>query len=86
MTTLELEKRLTALEAEVVSLKQQTTTNKPTAALPSSIPWWQEISGAFKDDPIFDEAMRLGREWRESQREDYDTDEHSEQEDTHGSA
>ena len=28
---------------------------------------WQAIVGTFADDPIYDEAMRLGREWRESQ-------------------
>ena len=31
-------------------------------------PWWEEISGSFANDPAFDEAMRLGREWRESFR------------------
>lgn len=74
MTTLELEKRLTALEAEVGALKQQagSATDTTTKSSVASIPWWQEISGVFKDDPIFDEAMRLGREWRLSQCEDYD--------------
>jgi hypothetical protein len=28
------------------------------------------VSGTFKDNPAFDEAMRLGREYRESQRFD----------------
>ena len=28
---------------------------------------WQAIVGTFANDPIYDEAMRLGREWRESQ-------------------
>ena len=31
-------------------------------------PWWEQISGTFANDPICDEAMRLGRKWRESQR------------------
>ena len=28
---------------------------------------WRAIVGTFANDPIYDEAMRLGREWRESQ-------------------
>ena len=28
---------------------------------------WQAIVGTFVDDPLYEEAMRLGREWRESQ-------------------
>ncbi len=28
---------------------------------------WQAIVGTFSDDPFYEEAMRLGREWRESQ-------------------
>jgi hypothetical protein len=31
-------------------------------------PWWEIISGTFANDPAFEEAMRLGREWRESFR------------------
>lgn len=31
-------------------------------------PWWGHVVGAFADDPDFEEAMRLGREYRESLR------------------
>jgi hypothetical protein len=31
-------------------------------------PWWECITGAFEDDPVFEQAMRLGRQYRESQR------------------
>jgi hypothetical protein len=31
-------------------------------------PWWDRVSGTFANDPAFEEAMRLGREWRESFR------------------
>jgi hypothetical protein len=30
--------------------------------------WTDEIVGAFANDPAFEEAMRLGREYRESLR------------------
>lgn len=38
-----------------------------TETLQQDKPWWEEIRGTFRDDPVYDEAMRLGREWRESQ-------------------
>ena len=69
MATGTLEERLMAVEAELARLK---------ALLPpdteASNPWWEQISGVFKDDPLFDEAERLGRAWREAQRMEYDED------------
>jgi hypothetical protein len=59
---------MTALEQEVAQLRQQIQCGKPQQELP----WWQQISGTFKDCPEFDEAMSLGRKWRESQRIPYD--------------
>ena len=59
MTTAEFEKRLTAVEQELAHLKP-----KPN----SKIHWWDKIAGKFANDPAFEEAMRLGRKWRESQR------------------
>jgi hypothetical protein len=35
------------------------------------IPWWEKIAGSFADDPDFDEAERLGREWRKSAQDDW---------------
>ena len=36
---------------------------------------WQAIVGTFADDPLYEEAMRLGREYRESLRPtDYEDD------------
>ncbi|MFB2880929.1 hypothetical protein [Floridanema aerugineum] len=28
--------------------------------------WWLKVSGSFENDPTFDEAVRLGQEWRKS--------------------
>jgi hypothetical protein len=30
---------------------------------------WQAIIGSFAEDPLYEEAMRLGREWRDSQHD-----------------
>ena len=56
-----LEERVSALEAQLAHLmaeKQATNTDAP---------WWQRSYGAFQGDEIYDEAMRLGAEYRRSQ-------------------
>jgi hypothetical protein len=58
-----LEERVTALEQEVARLRELLEA-KPVA----EEPWWQKISGSFANDPIYEEAMRLGRKYRESLR------------------
>ncbi len=55
-----LEKRVEQLEKKVAELSA-----KPTSSSPPKNPW--RTYGAFKDDPDFDEAVRLGREYREQQ-------------------
>ncbi len=64
-----VEERLAALEAEVLLLKRQSRT-----ATAPNIPWWEQRWGAFKDDPMYDEAMRLGAEYRKSQPKPTDDD------------
>jgi hypothetical protein len=58
----ELEQRVTDLEAEVSNLKRK------LATLGTVKPWWEQIIGTFEDDPIYDEAMKRGRQYRESLR------------------
>lgn len=60
--TSSVEERLSQLEQKVDRLlgEQAETMNKT--------PWWKKIVGVYKDDLEFDEAMRLGREYRESLR------------------
>ena len=62
MAAISLEERVAVLEREVARLKQECK----EAAEPS-VPWWERRFGAFKDDPAYDEAMRLGAEYRRSQ-------------------
>ncbi|MGH9949941.1 MAG: hypothetical protein ACRD6X_22460 [Pyrinomonadaceae bacterium] len=73
MSTTEIETKIKALDAEIGLLK--TKVNKLEKKNTSVQPWWDKISGTFADDKAYDEAMRLGREYRLAQREDYDKDE-----------
>ena len=59
MTLAELTVRLTKVEKELEQLQ---------ARIPEVIPepWWITQAGRFANDPVFEEAMRLGREYRES--------------------
>lgn len=63
MAVPQIEQRVAALEAEVTLLKE-----KLEAVTKPATPWWQEIYGTFADDPLYEEAMRSGREYRESLR------------------
>lgn len=66
-TVAELEKRIAALETQVSNLLA--VLSDGGAPIDKSDPrWWLATAGRFKDDPVFDEIVRLGREWRESQR------------------
>jgi hypothetical protein len=63
MATGSLKDRVAALEAEVARLKAKLEEKDR-----DGLPWWENIAGTFAGDPAFEEAMRLGREWRESFR------------------
>ena len=70
MVETELEIRVKTLETEVAFLKEQLGKNDK-----NKLPWWKQIIGTFANDPAHEEAMRLGREYRLSQRENYEEDE-----------
>ena len=57
-----VEERLAKLEKEVQALKEARSGN-PFGKKPG---WISKVSGSFKDDPEFDEILRLGREERKS--------------------
>ena len=57
-----LEQRVADLETEVATLKRKLD------KLDMATPWWEQITGTFENDPIYDKAMQLGREYRQSLR------------------
>ena len=62
MASARLEKRVAALEEELARLK--TKVEGPRGAEP----WWERIAGTFQDDPVYEEAMKLGRQYRRSRQ------------------
>ncbi len=61
MSTPTLEERVTALEAKLEQIqqkKQGSEVEEPRG--------WRRIVGRFANMPGFEEAVQLGREWRES--------------------
>lgn len=66
MATGTLEERLTLLETRLDTLQRLIEERLPQNP-PKEKRGWQAIVGTFADDPLYEEAMRLGREWRESQ-------------------
>jgi hypothetical protein len=61
---LSMEERLAAIEAAVADLQKQAGMNRNSN-------WLEQITGSFKDDPVFEEMVRYGREYRESDYPDY---------------
>jgi len=53
-----LAQRLAAVETAVMELQRR------LATLPPAPDWVEQISGAFQDDPAFEEVIALGRAFR----------------------
>jgi hypothetical protein len=62
-TARKLEERVTELEAKVAKLEGLLSEQKEATK-----PDWRKIVGTFADDPLYEEAMKLGRQYRESLR------------------
>jgi hypothetical protein len=60
MSKANLETRVAALENEVARLKDLVGSENKTG--------WKSFVGLFSGDPSFEEAMKLGRQYRESTR------------------
>ena len=63
MATSELEDRVAILETEVAQLKSSVAQNGSATQ-----PWWERVAGSFAGDSDFEQAVQLGREYRESLR------------------
>jgi hypothetical protein len=59
----DLEQRVNALEHEMADVKQRLANKDVTKD-------WRRSVGISKDDPGFDEMIRMGREIRQQDRED----------------
>lgn len=59
-----IESRLAKIERELAILK--------TKVPPDKSNWIVNITGTFKDDPDFDEIVRLGKEMRDAELPDRD--------------
>ena len=61
---LTLEARVSHLEREMETMKQRTFREPNTSPKPS---WLDVMAGAFENNDAFDDVLRLGREFRNSQ-------------------
>ncbi len=61
-TIAELTHRIEEIERDLADLREKLGIPKDDR------PWWQKVRGLYAGDPHFEEAMRLGREYRESLR------------------
>lgn len=57
----QLESRVETLEIELAQMRQILA-----ELVQKKSPWWLKVAGSFENDPTFDEAVRLGQEWRKS--------------------
>jgi hypothetical protein len=55
-----IETRLARVERELAILRSKSTRDNSN--------WLSEITGSFKDDPHFDEIVRLGKEMRDAEQ------------------
>ena len=72
MTNAQLEARVDDLEAKVNrqlgEIREQLARSSGVSAHEEQRqPWWARAVGIFKDDPAFDEAERLSKEYRKRQ-------------------
>lgn len=66
-----LEERVRTLETRLNRLQQQFE-ERVTLSPMKEKRGWQAIIGTFENDPLYEEAMRLGREWRTQQVDETD--------------
>jgi hypothetical protein len=69
MTSQQLEERSQQIELRVATLEKELMNMKQilSESVRQKEPWWLKIAGSFENDPTFDEAVRLGQEWRKSE-------------------
>lgn len=68
-TTLSLEERVAALEVEVSRLRFKAAQASGAVMGRTAPDFLDRVFGILADDPTFDEAVRLGQEWRYADRD-----------------
>ena len=61
-TAMKLEQRVTVLERELRKVRSELKSVRTG----SQQPWWKQLAGSFKNDPIFDEIIEAGHAHRRS--------------------
>jgi hypothetical protein len=59
----QIELRIAALEQELAQMKAVII---PSPRSAQKHPWWVEMSGSGANNPLFEDAVRYGQEWRDS--------------------
>lgn len=59
----QLEERVIFLEEQMDQVKKILSINTK-----KSVPWWEEITDTFLDNVAFEEAMELGKQYRQSEK------------------
>ena len=67
--SLTLEERVARIESTLEMMQQKQLPSVPSASAASG---WRNLLGTFDDDPVFEEIVRQGRLYRESQLPRYD--------------
>jgi hypothetical protein len=60
--SISLEQRVAALEQQIAHLRRD------ELGMPASRAWLGDLYGRFAADPVFDQAMKLGKNYRKSLR------------------
>ena len=68
MSAQTIEERLTAVETELQQLRREREQKQEQDKEAEKPRGWKRIIGVFANDPEFEEAMRIGREYRDSLR------------------
>ena len=64
MSLNELAKRVAELEKQLAEVKRKVEGD------PQPLPWWMTGTGRHANDPVFDEIIMLGKQYRDSDHPD----------------
>ena len=66
MTQAQIIKRIEALERQLTDVQQKINATSHDISGKNGREDWRAMAGVFANDPLFEQAMRYGREYRES--------------------